>query len=86
MQTTVTLEHAKAHLEDLMAGAERNEEWLVVGGDGKPMGTLTVQPVKTATEAGPNTNHRWLFGMMKGQIEMAPDFDGPLEDFKEYME
>lgn len=25
------------------------------------------------------------FGCMKGAFEMAPDFDEPLEDFKEYM-
>lgn len=24
-------------------------------------------------------------GMLKGKIWMAPDFDAPLEDFKEYM-
>ncbi len=27
-----------------------------------------------------------LRGKWKGLIEMSPDFDGPLEDFKEYME
>lgn len=26
------------------------------------------------------------FGALKGKIRMAPDFDEPLEDFKEYME
>lgn len=86
MPNTVTLEHAKAHLEELMAGAERQEEWLVLGEDGKPMGTLSVQPVKTDAESVSNTEHRWLFGLMKGQIKMAPDFDEPLEEFKEYME
>lgn len=25
------------------------------------------------------------FGCVKGQIKMAPDFDAPLDDFKEYM-
>lgn len=25
------------------------------------------------------------FGSAKGKIKMAPDFDAPLEDFKEYM-
>ena len=25
------------------------------------------------------------FGSAKGKIEMAPDFDAPLDDFKEYM-
>ena len=26
-----------------------------------------------------------VFGSMKGMFKMAPDFDEPLEDFKEYM-
>ena len=26
------------------------------------------------------------FGALKGKIRMAPDFDEPLEDFREYME
>jgi addiction module RelB/DinJ family antitoxin len=27
-----------------------------------------------------------MFGCMRGQFEIADDFDAPLEDFKEYME
>jgi len=26
------------------------------------------------------------FGLLKGQIHMADDFDAPLDDFREYME
>ena len=26
------------------------------------------------------------FGCLKGKIHMAPDFDAPLDDFKDYME
>ncbi|MDQ6608676.1 MAG: DUF2281 domain-containing protein [Bacteroidota bacterium] len=26
-----------------------------------------------------------LYGLLKGKIKMAPDFDEPLEDFKDYM-
>ena len=28
---------------------------------------------------------RPVFGSMKGMFKMAPDFDEPLEDFKDYM-
>ena len=31
-------------------------------------------------------NKRPKFGSAKGKYKMAPDFDAPLEDFKEYME
>jgi hypothetical protein len=30
-------------------------------------------------------NGKPVFGSAKGKIHMAPDFDEPLEDFKEYM-
>ena len=85
MQNTVTLEHAKAHLEDLMVRAGRDEEWLVVDSAGKPLGTLTARPAKTESPAEENTAHRFLFGLMKGQIKILPGFDDPLEEFKEYM-
>ncbi|HLP47510.1 MAG TPA: DUF2281 domain-containing protein [Candidatus Kapabacteria bacterium] len=39
----------------------------------KPKGIKTVKP-KTPK-----------FGSCKGMFEMSPDFDEPLEDFKEYM-
>ena len=84
MPNTVTLEHAKAHLEDLIAGAGHHEGWLVVGADGKPMGTLSVQPVKTDAGSAPNTDHSSLFGLMPG-IKLLPGWDDPLDEFEEYM-
>lgn len=44
-------------------------------------------PVKvTATlEPAPTLGARPRFGCMAGKIMLAPDFDEPLEDFKEYM-
>jgi hypothetical protein len=45
-------------------------------------------PVKvTATvEAATEQVGRPQFGCLAGKIELAPDFDEPLEDFREYME
>lgn len=45
-------------------------------------------PVKiTATlEAAPAPGARPRFGCLAGKIQLAPDFDEPLADFKEYME
>ena len=41
----------------------------------------------TATlEAVPASGVRPRFGCLAGKIQLAPDFDEPLEDFKEYME
>jgi hypothetical protein len=39
--------------------------------------TATLEPVSSA---------RPRFGCLAGKIELAPDFDTSLEDFKEYME
>jgi hypothetical protein len=39
--------------------------------------TATLEPVSLA---------RPHFGCLAGKIELAPDLDQPLEDFKEYME
>jgi hypothetical protein len=41
----------------------------------------------TATlEAVPGSAARPQFGSLAGKIWMAPDFNAPLNDFKEYME
>ncbi|WEK37240.1 MAG: DUF2281 domain-containing protein [Candidatus Pseudobacter hemicellulosilyticus] len=48
----------------------------------------TTMPVRTAprqqksSSAGKRT---FFFGCCKGKIIMAPNFDDPIEDFKEYM-
>jgi hypothetical protein len=38
-----------------------------------------------AKEKNSNGKGHRVFGSWKGMIEMSPDFDEPLEDFKEYM-
>lgn len=44
-------------------------------------------PVKvTATLEAASLAGRPRFGCLAGKIELAPDFDEPLEDFKDYME
>ncbi len=45
-------------------------------------------PVKVVAtlEAVPHPSARAKFGCLAGKITMSPDFDEPLEDFKDYME
>ena len=44
-------------------------------------------PVKvTATLEAASLTERPSFGCLAGKIELRPDFDEPLEDFKDYME
>lgn len=40
---------------------------------------------KKQKDSGHKTSKSPTFGSAKGMFEMAPDFDEPLEDFKEYM-
>ncbi len=74
---TVNLDDAKAHLREIISGLNPGEQ-LVIVEEGEPVATLTrsraIQwPCKAGSAKG--TKH-W----------MAPDFDAPLEDFREYAE
>jgi antitoxin (DNA-binding transcriptional repressor) of toxin-antitoxin stability system len=75
MSTTVTLEEAKARLAELIDNLIPGEE-LVITRDGKPVATL--RPSKrTSWPCQPGS------AQDKGHW-MAPDFDAPLDDFKDY--
>lgn len=77
--TTVTLQEAQARLAELIHGLAPGEE-IVITDNGQPLAKLV------ATPPAPSKKPRQL-GTMKGSVVyMAPDFDAPLEDFREYME
>ena len=75
--TTVNLDDAKARLGEIILGLNPGEELVIVEHD-EPLAMLTRSgPKLWPCEAGSakDTRH-W----------MAPDFDAPLDDFREYME
>jgi antitoxin (DNA-binding transcriptional repressor) of toxin-antitoxin stability system len=75
---TVTLQEAQAHLPRLIEQLSPGEE-VVITRDHEPIARLVAVP-------RPIRQPRPL-GTMRGTVlRMAPDFDEPLEDFKEYME
>jgi antitoxin (DNA-binding transcriptional repressor) of toxin-antitoxin stability system len=75
---TVTLEEAQAQLPKLIEQLHPGEE-IIITRDQKPVARLVGEPK-------PERKPRQL-GTLKGTVlYMAPDFDAPLEDFKEYME
>jgi antitoxin (DNA-binding transcriptional repressor) of toxin-antitoxin stability system len=75
--STLTVEEAQAHLPQIIAGLKPGEE-LVITQDGQPLAVLT---------PAPRTNWPCKAGSAKDTAHwMAPDFDAPLEDFREYME
>lgn len=76
--SSVTLEEAQSRLPELIANLTPGEE-LIITRDSEPVAKLTGQPT---TSRPPRK-----LGTLKGTITyMAPDFDEPLDDFKEYME
>jgi antitoxin (DNA-binding transcriptional repressor) of toxin-antitoxin stability system len=70
----VTVEQASRRLDDLVTAAMGGEDVVLVREDGPAVRLVPVVP-----PAG-----RPRFGSAKGLITIAPDFDGPLDDFREY--
>jgi antitoxin (DNA-binding transcriptional repressor) of toxin-antitoxin stability system len=76
---TVTIGEAQAKLSDLIHGLQPDEE-LVITENNKPVARLILTN-------RPAQRKRRQSGTLRGTVlYMAPDFDAPLEDFKEYME
>ena len=74
---SMSIEEVQKRLPELIAGLQPGEE-LVIDRDGAPVATLTRTGRTTwPCQAGTARDlPHW----------MAPDFDAPLEDFREYME
>jgi prevent-host-death family protein len=74
--SSVTLEEAQARLAQLLEQLQPGEE-ITITDHGRPLAQLK----KVEQNSWP-----CKAGSAKGKIRMAPDFDAPLEEFKEYME
>jgi antitoxin (DNA-binding transcriptional repressor) of toxin-antitoxin stability system len=70
----IDVKEAQARLSELIEQAARGEEVVILRGDGA---SFKIVP---CLEAKP----RPRFGSAKGFIEVADDFDEPLEDFEAY--
>ncbi len=74
---TVTLEEARAKLPELIEQLHGGDSTIITR-DNRPVARLIA-------EAGGERPARKL-GTLRGTVRyMAPDFDAPLEDFREYM-
>jgi antitoxin (DNA-binding transcriptional repressor) of toxin-antitoxin stability system len=75
--STITIEEAQAQLPALIDKLRPGEEIVITRND-EPIAKLTGQAQPERPPRQPGT--------LKGTvIHLAPDFDAPLEDFKEYM-
>jgi prevent-host-death family protein len=78
MLASITVKEAQAKLKELIDQLTPGEELLI---------TENQQPVAKLVSQRPARLPRPAPGLGKGSIlYMAPDFDEPLEEFKEYME
>ena len=75
MATVVNMHDAKSSLSRLVKRAAAGEE-ILIANHGKPIAMLTRIPPE---------RREIPWGMFKGKIEMADDFDEPLEEFKDYL-
>jgi antitoxin (DNA-binding transcriptional repressor) of toxin-antitoxin stability system len=75
---TVTLQEAQSRLTDLIHGLSPGDEVVITEND---------QPLARLTLATPPERKPRQLGTLKGTVlSMAPDFDEPLDAFREYME
>ena len=78
MVKTVSIEEAQANLKELVGGLSKGDE-IVITQDSQPVARLVGE-----TRSRPSLPEP---GLGRGEIiYISPDFDAPLEEFKEYME
>ena len=70
-QTTVNIYEAKTHLSRMIDRAAAGEE-IVISRNGRPVARLC--------QLEPSKRKAVKFGLLKGYIEVPPDFDAPLPD------
>ena len=74
---TVSIQEAQAQLPNLIHRLSVGDEMVI---------TENEQPVAKLIRSEPRQQWPCKAGSAKGKIWMSPDFDDPLEEFKEYME
>ncbi|MDX2044017.1 MAG: type II toxin-antitoxin system prevent-host-death family antitoxin [Acidobacteriota bacterium] len=70
----VTIEEAKTHLPDLIESAISGDE-VIISGERNAVKLVPVSRLKPRPQ----------FGSAKGMIEIADNFDDPIEDFADYL-
>ena len=74
---TITIQEAQAKLAELIHRLSLGNEVVITEND---------QPVAKLARTGAKTQRPRKAGSARGRVRMAPDFDAPLDEFKEYMD
>jgi antitoxin (DNA-binding transcriptional repressor) of toxin-antitoxin stability system len=75
---TISIQEAQRRLPELIHNLSPGDEVII---------TENHQPVARLSRSDPKNQWPCQAGSAKGSLHwMAPDFDAPLEEFKEYME
>ena len=74
--TRVPIEEAGRQIQQLIDKVAKGEE-IVITSDNHPVARLVPMPHEKAQPS---------FGSARGLIQIGPDFDEPLDDFKEHRE
>jgi antitoxin (DNA-binding transcriptional repressor) of toxin-antitoxin stability system len=78
--TTISIQQAQAKRSDLIHELTPGEEVLITE-NSQPVARLVKEAVQVESRRARK------LGTLKGNVlQMAPDFDAPLDDFKEYTE
>lgn len=81
--TQVTILEAQQQLPELLSAVEAGETVTIRTDEGRIFQLTAQAPVPRINPAWPGYPHA---GSAKGLIQIADDFDEPLEELKEYME
>jgi antitoxin (DNA-binding transcriptional repressor) of toxin-antitoxin stability system len=74
--STISLQEARARLPELLQELVPGQQITITDG-GQPLAQI---------KKAERTSWPCKAGSAAGKVWMAPDFDAPIEDFKEYME
>lgn len=79
---TMNVSEFATKVEEVIANLKRDEELILTGDQNQVVAKLVPAHAPVVAEAKPK---RRQLGLSDSIVWISPDFDEPLEDFKEYM-
>jgi antitoxin (DNA-binding transcriptional repressor) of toxin-antitoxin stability system len=83
---TMSVSEFATKVEEVIANLKRNEEVIITGDHNQVIAKLVPANEPAVTVAEEAKPKRRRAGTAEGTFWMSPDFNAPLDEFKEYME